>query len=140
MSKKGTTPSSPDLSDQGKLEEKLTEYMEEHPPKAARLSKLDPVKNFIFRMYTDGYSHEQIAGFVAIIGINVHSTTVGRYISKHADNCVPSKTKVVSSDTQKFSTMKGTSSASLDALRRPSELNAKYTPYSNESQREGHEK
>lgn len=65
------------------LEAKLLDYQKAYAPSAARSSRLDPYKNFIEKLYLDSYSHGQIADFLITIGVTVHSTTVGRFISKN---------------------------------------------------------
>lgn len=64
------------------LEAKLLDYQKAYAPLAARSSRLDPYKNLIEKLYSDSYSHGQIADFLITIGVTVHSTTVGRFISK----------------------------------------------------------
>lgn len=118
-------------------EEKLAEYMQANQPKGHRFSKLDPVKPYILLLHRDGYSHDQIAAFMKIIGITAHSTTVGRYIRKFSsDEITTSESEVAKPkfagntlSYQQPSTSQPKALANLDELSRPTEKTAKYTPY-----------
>lgn len=118
-------------------EEKLAEYMQANQPKGQRFSKLDPVKPYILLLHRDGYSHDQIAAFMKIIGITAHSTTVGRYIRKFSsDEIAKSESEVakpkLTGNTlhpQQPTSTQSKAPASLDELSRPTEKTAKYAPY-----------
>ncbi|HDS8886936.1 TPA: hypothetical protein QHV71_000508 [Enterobacter hormaechei subsp. steigerwaltii] len=118
-------------------EEKLAEYMQANQPKGHRFSKLDPVKPYILLLHRDGYSHDQIAAFMKIIGITAHSTTVGRYIRKFSsDDIAKSESEVakpkLAGNTvhpQQPTSSQPNALANLDDLSRPTEKTAKYTPY-----------
>ena len=118
-------------------EEKLAEYMQANQPKGHRFSKLDPVKPYILLLHRDGYSHDQIAAFMKIIGITAHSTTVGRYIRKLSSDEIAKSENEVEKPKLAGNTLhpkQPTSSqpnalANLDDLSRPTEKTAKYTPY-----------
>ena len=118
-------------------EEKLAEYMQANQPKGHRFSKLDPVKPYILLLHRDGYSHDQIAAFMKIIGITAHSTTVGRYIRKFSsDEITTSESEVANPkfavnnlSYQQPSNSQPKALANLDELSRPTEKTAKYTPY-----------
>lgn len=118
-------------------EEKLAEYMQANQPKGHRFSKLDPVKPYILLLHRDGYSHDQIAAFMKIIGITAHSTTVGRFIRKLSSDEIANSENEVSKpklagniiQPQQLKPSQPRGLANLDELSRPSEKSAKYTPY-----------
>ncbi|HBV9946235.1 TPA: helix-turn-helix domain-containing protein [Klebsiella aerogenes] len=118
-------------------EEKLAEYMQANQPKGHRFSKLDPVKPYILLLHRDGYSHDQIAAFMKIIGISAHSTTVGRFIRKFSSDEIANSENEVSKpklagntiQPQQLKPSQPRGLANLDELSRPSEKSAKYTPY-----------
>ncbi|WP_125340168.1 hypothetical protein [Citrobacter amalonaticus] len=118
-------------------EEKLAEYMQANQPKGHRFSKLDPVKPYILLLHRDGYSHDQIAAFMKVIGITAHSTTVGRYIRKLSSDEIAKSENQVAKPKLAGNTLHPqlpTSSqpnalANLDDLSRPTEITAKYTPF-----------
>lgn len=118
-------------------EEKLAEYMQANQPKGHRFSKLDPVKPYILLLHRDGYSHDQIAAFMKIIGITAHSTTVGRYIRKFSPDEIAKSESEVAKPKPAVNTLHPqqplsslpNALANLDDLSRPTEKTAKYTPY-----------
>lgn len=118
-------------------DEMLAKYMQDNEPKGSRLSKLDPVKTFILKLNSDGYSHDQIAEFILIIGINAHSTTIGRYIRKcrfkkesyqNHDEIKPGISEINTKSEQPKPAL-SQNHANLDTLSRPQEKSASFTPY-----------
>ncbi|HAG0277403.1 TPA: hypothetical protein G8S33_003887 [Salmonella enterica] len=120
------------------LEAKLLDYQKAHAPSAARSSRLDPYKNFIEKLYFDSYSHGQIADFLITIGVTVHSTTVGRFISKkikglsgkRVQNGNPVPVKPDHSDDSSAVVKQ------LNDLKRPKARSLTYSPYKNENSKE----
>lgn len=120
------------------LEAKLLDYQKAYAPLAARSSRLDPYKNLIEKLYSDSYSHGQIADFLITIGVTVHSTTVGRFISKKikgisrksVQNGNPVPVKPNHSDDSSAVVKQ------LNDLKRPKARSLNYSPYNNESSKE----
>lgn len=120
------------------LEAKLLDYQKAYAPLAARSSRLDPYKNLIEKLYSDSYSHGQIADFLITIGVTVHSTTVGRFISKKikgisrksVQNGNPVSVKPNHSDDSSAVVKQ------LNDLKRPKARSLNYSPYNNESSKE----
>lgn len=120
------------------LEAKLLDYQKAYAPLAARSSRLDPYKNLIEKLYSDSYSHGQIADFLITIGVTVHSTTVGRFISKKikgisrksVQNGNPVPVKPNHSDDSSAVVKQ------LNDLKRPKSRSLNYSPYNNESSKE----
>ena len=120
------------------LESKLLDYQKAYAPLAARSSRLDPYKNLIEKLYSDSYSHGQIADFLITIGVTVHSTTVGRFISKKikgisrksVQNGNPVPVKPNHSDDSSAVVKQ------LNDLKRPKARSLNYSPYNNESSKE----
>ncbi|EOL8438245.1 hypothetical protein R2H46_RS13425 [Escherichia coli] len=120
------------------LQAKLLDYQKAYAPLAARSSRLDPYKNLIEKLYSDSYSHGQIADFLITIGVTVHSTTVGRFISKKikgisgrsVQNGNPVPVKADHSDDSSAVVKQ------LNDLKRPKARSLNYSPYNNESSKE----
>ncbi|MBE8629922.1 hypothetical protein [Salmonella enterica] len=120
------------------LEAKLLDYQKAYAPLAARSSRLDPYKNLIEKLYSDSYSHGQIADFLITIGVTVHSTTVGRFISKKikgisrksVQNGNPVPVKPNHSDDSSAVVKQ------LNDLKRPKARSLNYSPYNNENSKE----
>ncbi|MBJ9635497.1 hypothetical protein I5532_22950 [Citrobacter freundii] len=120
------------------LQAKLLDFQKAYAPLAARSSRLDPYKNLIEKLYSDSYSHGQIADFLITIGITVHSTTVGRFISKKikgisrksVQNGNPVPVKPDHSDDSSAVVKQ------LNDLKRPKARSLNYSPYNNESSKE----
>ncbi|WP_147291225.1 hypothetical protein [Citrobacter freundii] len=120
------------------LEAKLLDYQKAYAPLAARSSRLDPYKNLIEKLYSDSYSHGQIADFLITIGVTVHSTTVGRFISKKikgisrnsVQNGNPVQVKPDHSDNSSAVVKQ------LNDLKRPKARSLNYSPYNIESSKE----
>ena len=120
------------------LQAKLLDYQKAYAPLAARSSRLDPYKNLIEKLYSDSYSHGQIADFLITIGVTVHSTTVGRFISKKikgisrksVQNGNPVPVKPDYSDDSSAVVKQ------LNDLKRPKARSLNYSPYNNESSKE----
>lgn len=120
------------------LQAKLLDYQKAYAPLAARSSRLDPYKNLIEKLYSDSYSHGQIADFLITIGVTVHSTTVGRFISKKikgisrksVQNGNPVPVKLDYSDDSSAVVKQ------LNDLKRPKARSLNYSPYNNESSKE----
>lgn len=130
-----------DSNDHRNSDEMLAKYMQDNEPKGSRLSKLDPVKTFILKLNSDGYSHDQIAEFILLIGINAHSTTIGRYIKKcrsknevylnHAD--INHEISEINTQSKLPKPALSQKHANLDTLSRPQEKSASFTPYKGNS-------
>lgn len=120
------------------LQAKLLDFQKAYAPLAARSSRLDPYKNLIEKLYSDSYSHGQIADFLITIGVTVHSTTVGRFISKKikgisrksVQNGNPVPVKPDHSDDSSAVVKQ------LNDLKRPKARSLNYSPYNNESSKE----
>lgn len=116
------------------LEAKLLDYQKAYAPSAARSSRLDPYKNFIEKLYLDSYSHGQIADFLITIGVTVHSTTVGRFISKKI-KCISGK-RVQNGNPVPVKPDQSAVVKQLNDLKRPKARSLTYSPYKNESSKE----
>lgn len=103
--------------------------MDENTPKSAKRSKIDPVKHVVVKMHEDGYSHDQISGFMSIIGITVHSTTVGRYLKKISKGALKTSSHYKESEPVSLPSNNSSVSSSLDGLMRPAEKTATFTPF-----------
>ncbi|AZT74666.1 TPA_asm: hypothetical protein G0M49_15035 [Salmonella enterica subsp. enterica serovar Typhimurium] len=116
------------------LEAKLLDYQKAYAPSAARSSRLDPYKNFIEKLYLDSYSHGQIADFLITIGVTVHSTTVGRFISKKIKGI--SGKRVQNGNPVPVKPDQSAVVKQLNDLKRPKARSLTYSPYKNESSKE----
>lgn len=116
------------------LEAKLLDYQKAYAPSAARSSRLDPYKNFIEKLYLDSYSHGQIADFLITIGVTVHSTTVGRFISKKIKGI--SGKRVQNGNPVPVNPAQSAVVKQLNDLKRPKARSLTYSPYKNESSKE----
>ncbi|EAO2755674.1 hypothetical protein V3D91_003994 [Salmonella enterica] len=116
------------------LEAKLLDYQKAYAPSAARSSRLDPYKNFIEKLYLDSYSHGQIADFLITIGVTVHSTTVGRFISKKIKGI--SGKRVQNGNPVPVNPDQSAVVKQLNDLKRPKARSLTYSPYKNESSKE----
>ncbi|EEG4813617.1 hypothetical protein ACYQ9Y_003699 [Salmonella enterica subsp. enterica serovar Chester] len=116
------------------LEAKLLDYQKAYAPSAARSSRLDPYKNFIEKLYLDSYSHGQIADFLITIGVTVHSTTVGRFISKKIKGI--SGKRVQNGNPVPVKPDQSAVVKQLNDLKRPKVRSLTYSPYKNESSKE----
>ena len=116
--------------DHKRIEEELVLFMGENAPKSGKHSKIDPVRHVVVKMHEDGYSHDQISGFMSKIGITVHSTTIGRYLKKLCKSD-RENTPTHLKENGPLSLAKNNSSvsASLDSLQRPVEKKAAFTPF-----------
>lgn len=107
------------------IEDKLTAYEKSTPPLSARSSVLDPFIPFITQLYRDAYSHEQIAEFLKTIGIDVHSTTVGRFIKK--------KISITASIHNEYKhdvkPIESNNNSLLRDMQRPKSSKLQFTPY-----------
>lgn len=113
------------------LEEIITDFKSNHKPLASRKSILDPYKNLILQLYSDLYSYGQISEFLSLIGIDAHSTTVGRFISKkilNTDN--PPLHKIIVSNEKDVVTSKINQNR-LSSLQRKQSNSVKYEPFKN---------
>ncbi len=120
------------------LEAKLSDYQKAYAPLAARSSRLDPYKNLIEKLYSDSYSHGQIADFLITIGVTVHSTTVGRFISKKIKGISRKSVQTGNPVPVKHDHSDDSSAVvkQLNDLKRPRARSLNYSPYNNESSKE----
>ena len=120
------------------LQAKLLDFQKAYAPLAARSSRLDPYKNLIEKLYSDSYSHGQIADFLITIGVTVHSTTVGRFISKKIKGI--SRKSVQNGNQVPVKPDHSDDSPAvvkqLNDLKRPKARSLNYSPYNNESSKE----
>lgn len=118
------------------LEEIITDFKRNHKPLASRKSILDPYRNLILQLYSDLYSYGQISEFLSLIGIDAHSTTVGRFISKkilNTDN--PPLHKIIVSNEKDVVTSKIDQNR-LSSLQRKQSNSVKYEPFKNSDNEE----
>ncbi|EHM1530097.1 hypothetical protein KD679_004506 [Salmonella enterica subsp. enterica serovar Typhimurium] len=128
-------PSLPGKVSPDELEAKLSDYQKANAPLAARSSRLDPYKNLIEKLYFDSYSHGQIADFLITVGVSVHSTTVGRFISKKIKGISGKNVMNGNPVTVKSDQTDGSAGAAkqLSELKRPKSRSLNYSPYYSEN-------
>lgn len=118
------------------LEEIITNFKSNHRPLASRKSILDPYRNLILQLYSDLYSYGQISEFLSLIGIDAHSTTVGRFISKKilSTDSLPIN-KIIVSKEKDVVTSKINQNR-LSSLQRKQSNSVKYEPFKNSDSEE----